>query len=108
MGAKLPRLVNQRDNHYLLHKVVAAWIDDKGVLRFRFGHEDGSEYSGPFYPSLVDNESPQADKMLSRNGLTATSDIKFLVAYHSGSFPNGFPIVLLKDERDVPKRLTGP
>jgi hypothetical protein len=106
MDEKYPRLVQPaKDNHYLIHKVSKAWIDENGVLRFRYEDGSGKELAqGPFYPGYVNNSVPLAAKELSKYGLQEADDVKYVIAYHNGAFPTGMPCFLLKRLEDIPAR----
>jgi hypothetical protein len=96
-----PRLVKPYNTHYLVHKIVAAWIDKTGIPRFKFQHEDRTEYFGPCYLSSVNGKTPLAETILHKNGLEDINDIKYVVAYHWGAFPNGRPVILLSSLDDL-------
>lgn len=104
MQDRFPRRVHL-DMHYLIHKVAKVELDDQGVLRFSY--EDGTGKAliqGPFYPSLVNGEVPLAVKELAKNGLESPDEVQYLIAYHSGGFPNGLPVYLLRSLEEIPAR----
>jgi hypothetical protein len=83
--------------HYLVHKVAKAEVDERGVLRFKYeDHLGNPKPNGPFYPGLVNGEIPLAAKELAKSNLQSPDQVQYLVAYHSGAFPNGLPALLLQ------------
>jgi hypothetical protein len=56
---------------------------------------------GPFYPSAVDGEVPLAAKELANSGLNSPDEVKYLIAYHCGAFPNGLPVCLLRSLQEI-------
>jgi hypothetical protein len=95
--------------HYLIHKVAKVEVDDRGVLRFHY--EDGTGTAliqGPFYPSLVNEEVPLAVKELAKSSLESPDEVQYLIAYHSGAFPNGLPVCLLRSLEQIPARYRSP
>jgi hypothetical protein len=104
MQDRFPRRV-YLDSHYLIHKVAKVEIDDRGVLRFSY--EDGTGKAliqEPFYPSLVNGEVPLAVKEMAKSGLESSDEVQYLIAYHSGAFPNGLPVCLLRSLEEIPPR----
>jgi hypothetical protein len=93
---KWPRRLIAADSHYLVHKVASVTIKDDR-LSFLFIDGSGRTYSGPGYCSLVNGQKPVAAKQLQANGLCDVSEVRFVVAHHSGAFPNGHPCLLLRD-----------
>lgn len=97
---KYPKKVIENNTHYLIHKVAEAYINSEGTLSFKY--EDGSgviRSGGPFFLS---KSAIPADEELRKHGLEKPEDVKYLIAYHSGVFPNGYPGLLLKSEEDIP------
>lgn len=90
--------------HYLVHKVSRAWVDRRGVLRFKYVDEEGQECRGPFFPDSVNGKAPRADEELAKSGLRSADEIKFVLAYHSGACPFGIPGLLLRSLEDIPAR----
>jgi hypothetical protein len=72
-----------------------AWRDESGKLRFKFERSDGTEYFGPCYLARSNGEVLLAEDMLLKNGLSDVGEIRYVVAYHWGGFPNGIPVRLL-------------
>jgi len=102
---QFPSRVYPHDMHLLVHKVAKVELDDSGVLRFRYEDGAGTALSaGPFYPSLVNGEVPLAAKEMAKNGLQSPDEIRYLVAYHSGAFPNGLPVCLLRGLEEMAQR----
>jgi hypothetical protein len=104
MNDRFPRRV-RLDTHYLIHKVAKVELDDRGVLRFSY--EDGSGKplpQGPFYPSLVNGEVPLAVKELAKSSLDSPDEVQYLIAHHSGAFPSGLPVCLLRNLEEIPAR----
>jgi hypothetical protein len=93
---KWPRRLLPEDSHYLVHKVASIKIKDD-VMRFTFVHEDGQEYHGPMYWGTMNGKKPVATRILRENGLIGTDEVHFVIASHSGIFPNGYPARLLRE-----------
>lgn len=103
MQDRFPRRV-YLDSHYLIHKVAKVEVDDRGVLRFSYEDVNGNSQSGgPFYPSLVNGKVPLGVKELAKNGLEKPDEVHYVIAYHSGAFPNGLPVRLLRSLEEIPK-----
>ena len=93
------------NTNYILHKVQSAKIDKNNILRFIYEDKaSNKKLMGPFYLSKINGEVPTAEKELLKHGLTSPDEIKYLVAYHCGAFPNGLPICLLRSLDDVPDK----
>ena len=100
MKNKYPKRIIDTNNHYLLHKVNKADINDRGSLSFKYEDASGKiKLQGPFYLS---NVAIPANEELKKHGLEKAEDIKYLIAYHCGAFPNGHPGWLLKSEENIP------
>jgi hypothetical protein len=95
MSDKWPRRLIATDNHYLVHKIASVTIRDD-ILSFLFIHGDGRIYHGPCY-LCANGKKPIAAKQLEANGLYDVSEIRFVIAYHWGAFPNGSPRRLLRE-----------
>jgi hypothetical protein len=91
-----PRRLIPTDMHYAVHKVASVSIRDD-ILHFQYVDEDGKSITGPFYWGSVNGEKPVAKKELAKSGLTSPDEIRYLVALHTGAFPNGHPMLLLRD-----------
>lgn len=83
------------DGHYLLHRVAKVRIRPDGSLAFTLSHANGREYSGPCYVSWNRRPIQKAPAELRRHSLAAPEEVRFLIAYHCGAFPNGVVTVLL-------------
>lgn len=93
---KWPRRLIDESNHYMVHKVSSVIIRDD-ILRFIFIQEDGHEYKGPSYLSSWNDRIPEASIMLKENGLVGADEIRFVIVYHCGAYPNGNPMRLLRE-----------
>jgi hypothetical protein len=105
MQDRFPRRVRSDEMHHLIHKVAKVEIDDGGVLRFCYADGAGRTLiQGPFYPSMVNGEVPLATKELAKSRLQSPDEVQYLIAYHSGAFPNGIPVYLLRSLEEIPAR----
>ena len=96
-SVRWPRLLRPHNTHYLIHKVAAAWVDDSQIIRFRFQHDDLTEYVGPGWHGLPNGAAPLPEDMLRKHDLDDVNNIKYVVAYHCGADPAGWPVVLFSD-----------
>jgi hypothetical protein len=95
VSEKWPRRLIASDNHLIVHKIASVEIKN-GILSFLFIDDTGRTYAGPFYCSLINNVRPTAERELAANGLRDAEEIRYVIAAHSGAFPNGHPTRLLR------------
>ena len=118
-----PKLLNQNNTHYLLHKVNNAYITTDNEVRIICENGYGDIINGGPY-LMPDNSIAIIEKLSAKiketsdirklipdqtlstldkkgTGVKKLSDIRFVIAYHCGALPNGVISTLLK--RDITK-----
>ncbi len=106
---KWPRRLVPHNMYYHVHKIASAHARAEHLC-FVCEDGDGHTCSGPLYPSFVNGQRPLASHILEKNGIGHLDEIKYVIAYHCGAFPNGLPRRLLKSEEDLSRivvRATG-